>query len=67
MSISGQHFLSFDEKMSHCWVPPKILESGSYLPMIYGKHGVVQIMDWVGGLNDAKAGPDRQEVRTTDR
>jgi len=43
-SISQHGFLSFEEEMSSAWVPPQTLESGKYLPMIYGRHGVPEIM-----------------------
>lgn len=43
-SISQIGFLSFEEEMSHAWTPPAILESGSYLPMIYGRAGVEFIL-----------------------
>lgn len=44
-SISQAGFLSFEEDMSTAWVPPAILESGSYLPMIYGQAKVESILD----------------------
>lgn len=43
-SLSQDIFLSFREEMSHTWASPKILESGSYFPMIYGRHRVGEIM-----------------------
>jgi hypothetical protein len=43
-SLSQDIFLSFREEMSYAWAPPAILDSGSYLPMIYGKHRVNEIM-----------------------
>ncbi len=46
-SISPTVYLSFDERMNRCWASPKMLESGSYFPMVYGKHGVESIMEWV--------------------
>ena len=44
-SISPHHYLTFDERMASAWVPPKILESGSHLPLIYGRHSVNYIME----------------------
>jgi hypothetical protein len=44
-SISQSGFLSFDERMASAWVPPKVLDSGTHLPLIYGRHGVGYIMD----------------------
>ena len=46
-SISQSGFLSFEEEMSTAWTPPAILESGSYLPLIYGQGGVEYIMDQI--------------------
>jgi hypothetical protein len=43
-SISQAGFLSFEEEMASGWVPPQILESKSYLPMIYGRQKVSDIM-----------------------
>lgn len=43
-SISSAGFLSFEEEMSAAWVPPTTLESGKYLPMIYGRETVTDIM-----------------------
>jgi ADP-heptose:LPS heptosyltransferase len=45
-SISPDHFLSFDERMASAWVPPKILDAGTHLPLIYGRHGIPYIMAW---------------------
>ncbi len=36
-SISGQHYLTFDERMASGWVPPNILAAGTHLPLIYGR------------------------------
>lgn len=44
-SISQAGFLSFEEEMASAWVPPSILESGSHLPLIYGRDKVPAIMD----------------------
>jgi hypothetical protein len=44
-SISQSGFLSFEEDMSVSWVPPSILESGSYLPLIYGREKVEDILN----------------------
>jgi len=46
-SISRNHFLSFKEEMASAWVPPAILERGSYLPMIYGRDKVESILDQI--------------------
>lgn len=46
-SMSQDIFLSFREEMASAWASPAILASGSYLPMIYGKHRVNEIMDEV--------------------
>jgi len=43
-SISPQHYLSFDERMNQAWASPKILEQGSYFPMVYGKNGIESIL-----------------------
>lgn len=43
-SISQSGFLSFEEEMSSAWVPPAILESGIYAPLIYGRDGVESVM-----------------------
>lgn len=37
--------VSCNEAMSTAWVPPKVLETGDYLPAFYGRHGV----DWIVG------------------
>jgi hypothetical protein len=42
-SLSSSRFISFNEKMASAWVPPRILESGKHLPLIYGRHGVEYI------------------------
>ena len=44
-SISTHGFLSFEEEMSTAWAPPDILEQGTYLPLIYGKHGIEYILE----------------------
>ena len=44
-SISRSGFLSFEEEMASAWVPPAILERGSYLPLIYGREKVDSILD----------------------
>src|SRR5882724_277649 len=46
-SISASGYLSFDERMASAWVPPSILEKGSHMPLIYGRHGVQYIMNQV--------------------
>jgi hypothetical protein len=43
-SISSSMYLSFSEKMASAWASPQILESGSYMPMVYQKHGIEYIM-----------------------
>lgn len=43
-SIMRDAFLSFEEAMSHCWVPPAALAAGLNLPLIYGRHNVEDIM-----------------------
>jgi len=44
-SISSTNFLSFNEAMASAWVPPKVLDAGTHLPLIYGRHDVSYIMD----------------------
>lgn len=44
-SISRNWFLSFREEMASGWVPPRMITSGTHLPLIYGRHGVGYIMD----------------------
>jgi hypothetical protein len=46
-SISSSHYLTFDEKMASAWVPPKVLDSGTHLPLIYGRHDVDYILSEV--------------------
>jgi hypothetical protein len=46
-SISPSLFLSFNEAMASAWVPPKVLDSGTHLPLIYGRHGVGYIMEQI--------------------
>jgi hypothetical protein len=46
-SLSSSRFISFQNSMASAWASPKILQSGSYLPMLYSRHGVPQIMDAV--------------------
>jgi hypothetical protein len=53
-SISNHGFLSFEEDMSHAWVPPATLKSGAYLPLIYGRHKVDYIMDEIKSRGWAK-------------
>lgn len=36
-SISPTHFISFNERMSHCWVPPEVFKRGDWMPLIYGR------------------------------
>jgi hypothetical protein len=36
-SISLTVYLSFDERMASAWVPPKVLDAGTHLPLIYGR------------------------------
>lgn len=43
-SICPDSYLSFDEGMASSWVPPGRIASGSHLPLIYGRHGVDDIM-----------------------
>lgn len=45
-SISPHHLLSFSEQMASAWVPPAELESGRYLPCIYGKVSVENLAEW---------------------
>jgi hypothetical protein len=46
-SISSSHYLTFDERMASAWVPPKVLDSGTHLPLIYGRSSVDSIMSEV--------------------
>jgi len=46
-SLSPTNFLSFSEKMASAWVPPSILNAGTHLPLIYGRHGVSYIMEQI--------------------
>lgn len=50
-SISGQHYLTFDERMASAWVPPAILEKGTHLPLYYGKSSVDSILKEVRSRN----------------
>jgi hypothetical protein len=50
-SISGQHYLTFSEKMASAWVPPAILEKGTFLPLYYGKSSVDSILKEVRSRN----------------
>lgn len=43
-SISPEMNLTFDERMASAWVPPKVLDSGTHLPLYYGRHGVPELM-----------------------
>lgn len=43
-SIVSGAMLSFQESMASSWVPPAALAAGSHLPLIYGRHGVDEIM-----------------------
>jgi len=53
-SISQSGFLSFEEEMASAWVPPEILASGTYMPLIYGRNGVEYIMENVKNRGWAK-------------
>lgn len=44
-SIVPEGMLSFEEEMASAWVPPSHLAAGSHLPLIYGRHGVDDIME----------------------
>jgi hypothetical protein len=46
-SISASHYLTFDERMASGWVPPEIIEKGTHLPLIYGRHSTDFILDEV--------------------
>jgi len=46
-SINVNNYLSFDEGMASAWVSPSIIEKGTHLPLIYGKHKVDWIMEEV--------------------
>jgi hypothetical protein len=46
-SISASDYLTFDERMASAWVSPKVLDAGTHLPLIYGRHGVDYIMSEV--------------------
>ncbi len=54
-SISPNVFLSFDERMSFCWVPPQIIKAGTHMPLIYGKHDVEYIMSEISRRGWANA------------
>lgn len=43
-SILRDGYLSFEEDMSHCWVPPAVINAGTHLPLIYGRHDTNYIM-----------------------
>lgn len=45
-SILPDRHLSFSEAMAHCWTPPGAVESGRYLPAIYGRTCAADIVDW---------------------
>lgn len=50
-SLDPDTYISFNEQMAHCWTPPGTMESGRYLPLIYGKTGQVeQITNWLKGI-----------------
>lgn len=36
---SAPDFVSFDERMAHCWTKPGVMEKGLHFPAIYGRHG----------------------------
>jgi hypothetical protein len=46
-SISSSMYLSFSEKMASAWASPTILESETYMPMVYTRHDVSLIMEEV--------------------
>jgi len=46
-SINPERYLTFDERMASAWVPPKYIENGNHLPLIYGRHGVPYVMEQV--------------------
>ena len=50
-SISANMFTSFNEKMNYCWTKPGTVELGQYMPCIYGKHGVPEILDFIKKYN----------------
>ena len=53
-SISQAGFLSFEEEMSSAWASPKIIESGTYLPLIYGRDKGDYIMQQIAERGWAK-------------
>jgi len=44
-SQSPERFISFDEALCHCWVPPKILEAKQYMPCLYARETPLTIFD----------------------
>lgn len=45
-SISPNEYVSFEEDMAHAWAYPDWKERGNFMPCIYEKHGVDEIMDF---------------------
>lgn len=37
-------YVSFDERMAHCWVRKEMIEKGWHFPAIYGKHGPEDVL-----------------------
>jgi FkbM family methyltransferase len=48
-SIAPDVYLSFEEDMAHCWVPPGVMERGDYLPLIYGRVTPESLLGEIGG------------------
>jgi hypothetical protein len=46
-SISTDFYLSVSEDMAHAWAYPTWREDGNYLPMVYTKHGIDDILNWI--------------------
>jgi hypothetical protein len=44
-SIDPNNYVSFEESMASAWANPKMISDGKHLPLIYGRHGVDQIME----------------------
>lgn len=40
-------YVSFDERMAHCWTRPGVMDSGCHYPAIYGRHGPQDILAFV--------------------
>lgn len=46
-SISPYSLISFNEDMAHCWTRPGSVENRTYMPCLYKKHGVKEIMNFI--------------------